>query len=543
MEETTEETTAVASGGLALARCPGLIASLRPPRLAAPGAGQGEHTTAAARRSFAAASATLRVMMAQGWLRTCNGKQVRGTRSSISARGAAPRTLTQGGAALGRGVARWPRARRVQPYYAPRGAYEAAHLAARAAYDGVETAARRMSTMMTVKYDLIYVVMRLAPSFGRTRGKLRGAAGYRLEWPASRTRACLAEAEEAEETARCAWRASKRALRELWVECRRIRRCTTTAEVELARLKRMRAREVASRGGVAGSAEESRRERVLAVVAEMAAALKTALATAKVRLDKFYWGVWGSARRCRASEREVRALRTALREAEWGDWWGDLPGGSVWLVAAEAAIESDDQPGGDDVRGSDDEDGGSGGDNGGCGGASNGDNGGPASDTAPNGDTDGNGGSSVEAGGSMDDGRQAAGGGCAIGVWRSRLSGNTRGLQPGPEGSCAEGRRCEAAWEQAVYERNRGKGLIEGDGEETATCVSAAPVQIRLWQSWKHRRRRRFRRSFGALGGGGLGVMVDAGRLRRRVAVSRHGHVSLLCGANTAAGAGAGVEL
>jgi len=102
-----------------------------------------------------------------------------------------------------------------------------------------------MSTMMTVKYDLIYVVMRLAPSFGRTRGKLRGAAGYRLEWPASRTRACLAEAEEAEETARCAWRASKRALRELWVECRRIRRCTTTAEVELARLKRMRAREVA----------------------------------------------------------------------------------------------------------------------------------------------------------------------------------------------------------------------------------------------------------------------------------------------------------
>ena len=74
---------------------------------------------------------------------------------------------------------------------------------------------------------------------------------------------------------------------------------------------------------------------------------------------------------------------------------------------------------------SDDEDGGSGGDNGGCGGASNGDNGGPASDTAPNGDTDGNGGSSVEAGGSMDDGRQAAGGGCAIGVWRSRLSGNT----------------------------------------------------------------------------------------------------------------------
>eukprot|EP01050_Picozoa_sp_SAG11_P067433 SAG11_NODE_48086_length_125_cov_117.692308_1_plen_41_part_11 len=41
-----------------------------------------------------------------------------------------------------------------------------------------------MAVQMQVDYDLIYIVMRLAPSFGRTRGKLRGAAGYRLEWPA-----------------------------------------------------------------------------------------------------------------------------------------------------------------------------------------------------------------------------------------------------------------------------------------------------------------------------------------------------------------------
>ena len=81
----------VASGGLAPARCPGLIASLRSLRLAAPGAGHGKHTPAAARRSFAAASETLRaasetLRAAQGRLLTCNGKQVRSRRSRTGAR-------------------------------------------------------------------------------------------------------------------------------------------------------------------------------------------------------------------------------------------------------------------------------------------------------------------------------------------------------------------------------------------------------------------------------------------------------------------------
>eukprot|EP01050_Picozoa_sp_SAG11_P041348 SAG11_NODE_18483_length_489_cov_9.066667_1_plen_41_part_10 len=41
-----------------------------------------------------------------------------------------------------------------------------------------------MMVRARVDYDLVYTVMRLAPSFGRTRGRLRGAAGYWVEWPA-----------------------------------------------------------------------------------------------------------------------------------------------------------------------------------------------------------------------------------------------------------------------------------------------------------------------------------------------------------------------
>eukprot|EP01050_Picozoa_sp_SAG11_P046812 SAG11_NODE_24159_length_377_cov_0.920863_1_plen_76_part_10 len=76
-----------------------------------------------------------------------------------------------------------------------------------------------------------------------------------MEWPASRTRACLAEAEEAVEAARCAWRASERSLRQLWVKCRRVWRCITTAESALGRVKRMCARGATSRGGAPGLAE------------------------------------------------------------------------------------------------------------------------------------------------------------------------------------------------------------------------------------------------------------------------------------------------
>ena len=42
----------------------------------------------------------------------------------------------------------------------------------------------------------------------------------------------------------------------------------------------------------------------------------------------------------------MRALAEAVREAEWGTWWEDLPGGSTWLEAAAAAIGVDAQLGG-----------------------------------------------------------------------------------------------------------------------------------------------------------------------------------------------------
>eukprot|EP01050_Picozoa_sp_SAG11_P012742 SAG11_NODE_1438_length_4908_cov_22.894157_1_plen_208_part_10 len=75
-------------------------------------------------------------------------------------------------------------------------------------------------------YSLVYDVVALAPSFGRTRGVLRGAAGYRLVWPA--VAEGVATLQQGEDLA-CAWH----------------------------------------------------------------------------ELDKFRWGVWGSARRCRASLRGV----------------------------------------------------------------------------------------------------------------------------------------------------------------------------------------------------------------------------------------------
>ena len=51
-----------ASGGLAPARCPGLIASLRPPRLAAPGAGH-DVTPVTAEQKFVVARGALRVAL------------------------------------------------------------------------------------------------------------------------------------------------------------------------------------------------------------------------------------------------------------------------------------------------------------------------------------------------------------------------------------------------------------------------------------------------------------------------------------------------
>eukprot|EP01050_Picozoa_sp_SAG11_P036264 SAG11_NODE_13708_length_642_cov_3.491713_1_plen_64_part_10 len=64
----------------------------------------------------------------------------------------------------------------------------------------------------------------------------------------------------------------------------------------------MRALDAASRRGAPGSVEERRREQATAAVVEMSAALRVERTAAQELLDQYYWGVWGSARRCRASE-------------------------------------------------------------------------------------------------------------------------------------------------------------------------------------------------------------------------------------------------
>ena len=94
-------------------------------------------------------------------------------------------------------------------------------------------------------------------------------------------------------------------------------------------------------------------------------------------------------------------------------------------------------------------------------------------------------------------GRQAADGGCAGVGWRSKLgSGITRRLQSGSSDPYEVAWRClEASWQQMACQRRRAE-RHEGEVEVAAMCVGAAPVRMRLWQSLKHRRRRRFRRSF-----------------------------------------------
>eukprot|EP01050_Picozoa_sp_SAG11_P018341 SAG11_NODE_2755_length_3007_cov_4.405777_2_plen_176_part_00 len=172
----------------------------------------------------------------------------------------------------------------------------------------------------------------------------------------------------------------------------------------------------------------------------------------------------------------------ALREAEWGDWWADLPGGSYWLEVAAAVLQDDAQAGGgahathdggSGVGVTADASGGSDGFAGDCGG-----------------DDDGGCGGACGIRGA--DGWQAADGGRAGGVRRDMVSGDRWGLLPGLEGPRADGRyRVQAVWEQAVEEQLRRQGLMEVGVEELAMCVGAAPVRTRLWLSWKRRRRRR----------------------------------------------------
>jgi hypothetical protein len=99
---------------------------------------------------------------------------------------------------------------------------------------------------MDQDYELVHIVARLAPSFGRTRGRLRGAAGSSLEWPASRMRASLVEAEEAEATARCAWRASEWTLGVMACECGQVQVYARDVQMELDRLLMLRAMDAAA---------------------------------------------------------------------------------------------------------------------------------------------------------------------------------------------------------------------------------------------------------------------------------------------------------
>eukprot|EP01050_Picozoa_sp_SAG11_P002855 SAG11_NODE_149_length_14661_cov_10.031658_8_plen_335_part_00 len=320
------------------------------------------------------------------------------------------------------------------------------------------------------------------------------------------------EAEETAETAEFAWRLSELTLRDLHSECARVRRCALDVEAELAALRRLQRTGVSSRAVRRAALKEERARRAtVAVVARVATKLAVVFSRARDLLDRCYWGVWGSARRCRASAREVRVLAEVVREAEWGTWWEDLPGGSTWREAAAAAIGVVAQLGGDACTAGVDRD---------ADGAV-----GPAGDVSRNGGTSDD---ECEVGNvGMVVGRQAADGGCAGVGWRSRLGSSiTWRLQPGLSDPYEVAWRClEASWQQMACQLRRAE-RHEGEVEDAAMCVGAAPVRMRLWQSLKQRRRRRLRRSFerdGAQAGGrrlSLGVgeggrkVGAAGRVR-----------------------------
>jgi hypothetical protein len=109
---------------------------------------------------------------------------------------------------------------------------------------------------------------------------------------------------------------------------------------ELDRLLMLREVDAATSRCRASFEEEHARVQVVAAVRGMAVAATAALVRVQAMLDRFYWGVWGSARRLKASAREVDVLTAALREAEWGAGDDDLPGGSTWMAAFGALGEA-----------------------------------------------------------------------------------------------------------------------------------------------------------------------------------------------------------
>lgn len=322
-------------------------------------------------------------------------------------------------------------------------------------------------------YSLVHDVVALAPSFGRTRGAIRGAAGYTLVWPASRTRASVVEARVAEVAARRAWKASELSLELLRVDCERLRRFADDMEELRVLLVRVRRLDAAARARGTRVKDEHGRGNVAQTVADVAAALAAWLVVARARLDRFYWGVWGSARRVKASARELDVLDEATRDAEHGDWYADLPGGSNWLAAAAAAmVEGEQLSGGGETGG-----------RGGCsavavqGGDSDSDSGGNGGEPAVEADVDG--------------WRAADGGHAGLG-WRGGDGGDPWRLHT-RQSSCL--RLDEARWSDVVLQMMAsrfGELLGEGDGEGPAACA-CRPGRKRLWWAWKFRRRRRLR--------------------------------------------------
>jgi hypothetical protein len=490
---TLEETAAMtASDGLAPARCRGLLVSLSTSRLAALGAGPA-HTAAATRRSFVAAGEALRVKgdARRGQGRACGGRHVRATESCGNNQGAAPMARNSGGAAAGWGAARRrPRStwRHPRLIACGRGELEGVCLAASTALNRGRAAEVRMVERAR-DYSLVYDVVALAPSFGRTRGMLRGAAGYRLEWPASRTRASLADARVAEAEARRAWRASELSLELLRVDCERLRRFVNDVE-------ELRVFLSIARTSVKDECERARAEQIVAKVIEILSGLHT---QARERLSHFYWGVWGSARRVKASARELDVLEAAVREAEYGDWEQSLPGGSMWLAAAAAVGDDSGQ----------------------LGGSSGTSNCHASSDVAmqvrrPDSDSDDDsGGHEVDA---EVDGRRATGGGHADMGWCGGDGGGTWVLRHTHEACGRPDEVRRKVVEQTMMSRF-GELLGEGDEEEPVVRV-CWPDRKRLWWAWTYRRRRRLRnwgrrravgvgaRTVGAGAGGSGGAVV-----------------------------------
>eukprot|EP01050_Picozoa_sp_SAG11_P045315 SAG11_NODE_22526_length_404_cov_1.324590_1_plen_118_part_01 len=114
---------------------------------------------------------------------------------------------------------------------------------------------------------------------------------------------------------------SERTLGDLHSECARVRRCALDVKEELTALRRLQRTRVSSRAARRAGLKEGRAWKAAVVfVAELATKLTAMLS---------------------------RALVEAVREAEWGTWWEDLPGGSTWLEAVAAAIGVDAQLGGD----------------------------------------------------------------------------------------------------------------------------------------------------------------------------------------------------